>query len=231
MGGIILENVSVKYHNGVVALDDVSFEVENGESVALLGANGAGKSTLLECIVGLTLHTGKIRTSETEVCEENITEVRKVAQLVMQDPNDQLFTSSVYEDVAFGPINFGMENIDQIVEHTLGLVGMEGMEERSPAELSFGQKKRVALASVLAISPEILLLDEPSSGLDGRGKRQLAGYLTQTECTRVIATHDTGFALAATSRAILLDAGKTVADGTTEEIVGCEELLKKHGVC
>ena len=209
---LCVENLTVCYSDGRKAIDNVSFEIEQGDSVALLGANGAGKSTILLSLVGILEGTGKISILDTNLNDENIIEIRKKTQLVFQDPNDQLFMPELYEDVAFGPRNFGVseDKIDDIVKKSLSEVGLEGFEKRSPHNMSLGEKKRASIACILACNPEILLLDEPNAGLDPKSRRQLINLLNSLNKTKIIASHDLDFVKSTCKFGIVLFRGKVL---------------------
>ena len=203
------------YPDGVPALRGVSLDVTRGETVGLVGPNGAGKSTLLLHLNGLLRGEGSVRVGGIEVDGGNLREVRRAVGLVFQDPEDQLFTPTVYDDVAFGPLNLRLpaEEVDARVRAALAVVGMEGFEGRSAHHLSFGEKKRVALATVLSCSPEIIALDEPTSNLDPAAREEFIRALSALPGTKVIATHDLEMVLEVCGRAVVLSAGEVVADG------------------
>jgi len=227
-----IKNLFYSYPDGTKALKGVDLAVENGESVALLGPNGAGKSTLLLHLNGILQGQGEIRIFDLPIVHENIREIRRRVGVVFQDPDDQLFSPTVFDDVAFGPINMGLtrEEVNIRVNKALEDVGMDGYEEKAAYHLSFGQKKRVAAATVLSMEPDILALDEPSSNLDARGRRELLNILCALPVTKVIITHDLLFVYELCERAVIMDDGKIVADGPIDEIMTDVELLEKHGL-
>jgi cobalt/nickel transport system ATP-binding protein len=229
---ISVHNLSVRYPDGRQALEHISFEIERGESVAILGPNGAGKSTLLLALVGVLSGTGEIEIAGIPACSKSLGKVRMAAQLVFQDPNDQLFAPVLKDDIAFGPINFGMpaDEIPGIVSQSLEAVGLKGFEDREPHNMSLGEKKRAAIASAIACRPEILLMDEPSSGLDPRGARLFAELLNSLDCTKLISTHDMNFARAVCSKSIVLSDGTIAAKGVTEDILSNKMLLSSCGL-
>jgi cobalt/nickel transport system ATP-binding protein len=216
------------YPDGTVALRDVSFRIHHGESVAIIGANGAGKSTLLLHLNGyLTATAGSIRIGDHLLQKETLQEIRRTVGMVFQDPDDQLFMPTVFDDVAFGPLNQGLDAaaIEQRVSDALERVGAAELRNKPPYHLSGGEKKRVAIATVLSMLPEILVLDEPTSGLDPRARRQLMGLLRAFHHTRIITSHDLDMVLELCERTIVLHEGTVMADGPTLEIFRNEALL------
>lgn len=221
------------YPDGTDALKGVSFRITHGESVALIGANGAGKSTLLLHLNGyLTPTHGEVRIGETPLVRETAAAVRRAVGMVFQDPDDQLFMPTVFEDVAFGPLNAGLPaaEVEQRVTAALERVGMAHLRDRPPYKLSAGEKRAVAIATVLAMSPDVLVMDEPSSHLDPRGRRRLIELLKSFKHTKIIATHDLELVVELCSRVIVLDGGKVVAEGPTEELLNDEALMLSHGL-
>ncbi|MFP3853068.1 MAG: energy-coupling factor ABC transporter ATP-binding protein [Anaerolineales bacterium] len=227
-----IRNLSYRYPDGRLALDRIDLVIEPGERVALVGPNGAGKSTLLLQLNGTLQPEGSIEVCGIPVAPDRLGEVRAAVGLVFQDPDDQLFTASVYDDVAFGPIYAGMDHkvVQQRVEQALAAVGMEGANRRVPHNLSAGEKKRVAIATVLAMDPEVLALDEPTAGLDPRGRRELMQLLTDLPQTMVVATHDMRLVQEMLPRTVILDEGKIQAAGPTQQIMADKELLERHGL-
>lgn len=221
------------YPDGTEALRGVSCRVEHGEAVALVGANGAGKSTLLVHLNGyLATERGEVRIGDTIVTRETAVLARRAVGMVFQDPDDQLFMPTVAEDVAFGPLNAGLphEQVENRVLSALERVGMGHVRDRPPYRLSAGEKRAVAIATVLAMSPDILVMDEPSSNLDPRARRRLIELLRSFEHTRIIATHDLELVVEVCARVIVLDGGKVVADGPTHEVLSDEALMLAHGL-
>lgn len=227
-----VENLHVAYPDGRVALDRISFAVESGGSLAILGANGAGKTTLLLALVGILRGSGNVLIGGLPLSDANLAEVRRIAQLVFQEPDDQLFCPTVRDDVAFGPINFGMpgDTIDDLVERRLADVGLEGFGKRKPHNLSLGERKRAALAAALACEPGVLLLDEPTAGLDPRGRRELVDLINGLAATKLVATHDIAFAASVCRQAIVLAEGKIVATGDLKSLTGDEIALRGWGL-
>lgn len=215
-------DVHYSYPGGHEALRGVSFLITHGEKVALLGANGAGKSTLLLHTDGLLLpSSGEVNVGDVPVTKKTLPLVRQSVGLVFQNPDDQLFMPTVEEDVAFGLVNMNLprQEIDRRVDEALKAVGMEKLRRRSPMQLSGGQKRRAAIASVLSMEPSILVLDEPTSDLDFDGRRDLIEILKRFHHTCLIATHDLDMALELCPRSLLISDGRIVADGPTEEII------------
>lgn len=216
------------YPDGRVALHGVDLVVNEGERVALLGPNGAGKTTLALHLNGIyEPSSGSVSVGGIPVTPPNLAEVRRRVGLVFQDSNDQLFMPTVGEDVAFGPANLGLDEDDIAtrVGEALAVVGGEDLESRPPHHLSGGEKRRAALATVLAMEPEVLVIDEPSEGLDPAGRRELIETLLTLPVTQLIITHDLPLALELCSRAVIMNAGKVVADGDTAGILGDGDLL------
>jgi len=219
------------YPDGHRALDGVDLHVHHGERLALLGPNGAGKTTLLLHLNGiLRPSAGAVRVAGLEVAEKSLMEVRRRVGLVFQDPDDQLFMPTVGQDVAFGPANFGMEGdeLDARVAEALDAVSMLDSRDRAPHHLSYGERRRVAIATVLAMKPEILVLDEPTSNLDPASRRELIGVLQGLPITQLVVTHDLPFALELCPRALVMDQGRIVATNPTLEILTDEGLMRAH---
>ena len=203
------------------ALRGVDFKIGHGEKVALLGPNGAGKSTLLLHTDGLLLPaSGEVVVCGMPVERKTLADVRRRVGMVFQNPDDQLFMPTVEEDVAFGPLNMGLDagEVEMRISAAMRAVGAEGLRKRSPMQLSGGQKRAVALAAVLAMRPQILVLDEPTANLDGRTRRSLMSVLGRIDSTCIIATHDLAMARALCTRAIVMDEGRVVADGSCAEV-------------
>jgi cobalt/nickel transport system ATP-binding protein len=230
---IEIENLSFSYPDGQRALQDISLAVSAGETVAFIGPNGAGKSTLLLHLNGiLRSGNGAVRVLGLPVEEKHLKEIRRSVGLVFQNPDDQLFSPTVFDDVAFGPISMECpeEEVRQRVKQALEQVGMSGHERRSPHHLSVGEKKRIAIATVLSMSPEMLVIDEPTSNLDPRGRWELIELLRGLPLTKVIATHDLEMVQVLCQRAILLDSGQVVADDLTHRLLSDLPLLASHGL-
>lgn len=228
---IELRAVRHAYPDGHVALDGVDLHIHPGERVALLGPNGAGKTTLVLHLNGiLTPTSGSVAVSGLPVVREHLLDVRRRVGIVFQDPDDQLFMTTVAQDVAFGPRNLGLSpaEVDRRVADALAAVGMSEVADRAPHHLSFGQKRRVAVATVLAMQPEILVLDEPSSNLDPASRRELAEIVDGLDITVLMVTHDLPYALQLCERSIVLSEGRVVADGATREVLSDEALMHAH---
>ncbi|KIE42697.1 MULTISPECIES: energy-coupling factor ABC transporter ATP-binding protein [Geobacter] len=216
------------YPDGTEALRGISFRIHHGESVAVVGANGAGKSTLLLHLNGYLAPTrGDVRVGDTPVVRTTLPEVRRTVGMVFQDPDDQLFMPTVFDDVAFGPLNLGLPpaEVERRVTDALERVGVAHLRDKPPYRLSGGEKRRVAIATVLSMSPDILVLDEPTTGLDPYARRQLMGLLRDFSHTKIITSHDLDMVMDLCERTIVLRGGKVAADGPTREIFGNDELL------
>jgi cobalt/nickel transport system ATP-binding protein len=229
---IEIERLSFAYPDGRQALREVSLSVQPGEKVALVGPNGAGKSTLLLHLNGLLRGAGSVRVMGQDVAEPNLARVRAQVGLIFQDPDDQLFSPTVFEDVAFGPLYAGLpeEEVRRRVAEALAQVGMEEYAERVSHHLSLGEKKRAAIATVLSMQPEILAFDEPTAGLDPRARRRLIWLLQELPQTLLAATHDLRLVAEVFPRTVILDGGQVVADGPTETLLADGQLLKAHGL-
>ncbi|OLF10270.1 cobalt ABC transporter ATP-binding protein [Actinophytocola xinjiangensis] len=228
---LLVERLAYAYPDGHQALYGVDLRVEPGERVAVLGPNGAGKTTLVLHLNGvLTGGTGRIEVAGLPVVKSNLREIRRRVGIVFQDPDDQLFMPTVAQDVAFGPANFGLSGdaLTKRVHEALDAVGMAGHLDRSPPHLSGGQRRRVALATVLACDPEILVLDEPSSNLEPVARRELAEVLLELGRTTLMVTHDLPYALQLCPRSVLIDDGVVVADGPTRDLLADTALLAAH---
>lgn len=221
------------YPDGRQALHGVTMHVNPGEKVALVGPNGAGKSTLMLHFNGiLNGGAGLVRVDGLELVKANLGTIRARVGLVFQNPDDQLFSTSVFEDVAFGPLHMGYREAEvrRRVQHALELVGIPDFAPRMPHHLSVGERKRVAMATVLAMDPSILVLDEPTAGLDPRGRRSLITLLDHLDATMLVSTHDMRLVAELFPRMIVLDGGRVVADGPTDEIMADAQLLEAHGL-
>jgi cobalt/nickel transport system ATP-binding protein len=226
-----VRGLAYAYPDGHQALYGVDLHVHRGERVALLGPNGAGKTTLVLHLNGiLTAGAGSVAVSGLPVAKRNLAEVRRRVGVVFQDPDDQLFMGTVHDDVAFGPANLGVTGValERRVREALDKVGMADFVDRPPHHLSFGQRRRVAVATVLAMEPEILVLDEPSSNLDPASRRELAEILAGLDVTVLMVTHDLPYALQLCSRSVILSDGVIVADGTTYDVLTDHALMAAH---
>ncbi len=223
--------LSFAYPDGTAALHGLDLEIARGERIAVLGPNGAGKSTLMLHLNGvLTAGSGEIHIGGTRLDRGTVREIRRRVGVVFQDPDDQLFMPTVEQDVAFGPANFGVRGaaLTESVRFALEAVGMSDRADRSPARLSLGERRRAALATVLACRPEVLVLDEPAANLDPVARRELADILLTLPTTLVLVTHDLPYARRVCDRAVVLDGGRVVADGAIEDILGDAGLLAAH---
>ncbi|WP_101785562.1 energy-coupling factor ABC transporter ATP-binding protein [Nonomuraea indica] len=226
-----VSRLAYAYPDGTQALFGVDVAIGRGERVALLGPNGAGKTTLVMHLNGiLTPGHGTVTVAGTPVRRDTLKEIRRRVGLVFQDPDDQLFMPTVRDDVAFGPANMGLSGaeLDRAVTSALDRVGMLEAADRPPHHLSFGQRRRVAVATVLAMEPEILVLDEPSSNLDPAARRELAEILRSLDVTVLMVTHDLPYALELCERSLILSGGVIAADGPTRELLADADLLAAH---
>jgi cobalt/nickel transport system ATP-binding protein len=218
------------YPDGTVGLDGVSFHISHGESVALVGENGAGKSTLLLHLNGyLSPSQGHVQIGDALLTSQNLNNVRRTVGMVFQNPDDQLFMPTVFDDVAFGPLNLGLtpEEVERKVTEALQTVGVEHLKRRPPYKLSQGEKRAVSIATVLAMSPDILVMDEPTSSLDPKSRRRLIELLKTFHHSKIIATHDLDMALDLCERTLVIHEGRVVADGPTQKIFQDEALLRE----
>ncbi len=228
---LLVEGLAFAYPDGHQALFGVYLTVAQGDRVAVLGPNGAGKTTLVLHLNGiLTGGRGTVQVAGLPVVKANLQEIRRRVGIVFQDPDDQLFMPSVREDVAFGPANLGIRGpeLDERVAEALAQVGMAEYADRPPHHLSYGQRRRVAVATVLAMRPEILVLDEPSSNLDPASRRELADILLSLPITVLMVTHDLPYALQLCPRSVILDGGVIVADGSTYDLLCDETTMAAH---
>ncbi|GAB4470321.1 MAG: ABC transporter ATP-binding protein [Anaerolineae bacterium] len=230
---IEVEGVSFSYPNGYEALRDITFSIGPNEKVALIGPNGAGKSTLMLHLNGLLrCQHGTIRVGGLPISDENLGQIRAWVGLVFQNADDQLFSPRVFDDVAFGPLHMGLpaDEVRQRSIEALEAVGMAAYADHISHQLSIGQKKRVAIATVLSMGPKILVMDEPTAGLDPRARRSLINLLSEMERTMLIATHDVFMVRELFPRTIVMDEGHIVANGPTSDILADEGLLVAHGL-
>lgn len=227
---INIQNLSFNYPDGRHALDHINLQIKPGEKVALVGPNGAGKSTLLLHLNGVLQGNGQITINDLEISKKNLAYIRSLIGMVFQNPDDQLFSLTVAEDVAFGPTCQGIEKeiIKKKVKEALQAVQLDGFEDRNPYHLSGGEKKRASVATVLSMSPEYLVLDEPTSGLDPRSRRELISLLKSLPQTMIVASHDLTMVNEVAGRVIVLKNGRVVADGTKDEILSDHDFLLEN---
>lgn len=232
---IEVKNLNYTYPDGNIALENVSFKLFDGETLGIVGPNGAGKSTLLLILIGILQpqnRYGWIKVAGKPLVKKNLPWIRKRVGLVFQDPDDQLFMSTVFDDVAFGPINMGLNEVEvrKRVKFALNKIGLRDFENRCPHHLSYGEKKRVALATVLSMHPEILLLDEPTANLDPNARRKIIELVNDFHSVKLISSHDIEMLIETCDKVLLLDKGKLVANGDPEKIFTNEKLLTNHGL-
>ncbi len=226
---IKFENVSFSYGEHTV-LDNVSFEINEGEQVGLIGANGAGKSTIMKAALGLISCGGKIKIDSMPMERENLPAIRKALGYVLQDSDNQMFMPTVLEDMIFGPINYGMSRKDaeKAAEDTLAQLGLEYLKNRHNHKMSGGEKRMAAIATILAMKPKAMLMDEPSTALDPQNRRTLIRTLNRLPMTKIIASHDLDLILDTCDRVLLLSDGRIAADGSVNDILYDKELLENN---
>lgn len=232
---IEIQTLDHRYSDGTVALQQITLSIHANERVALIGTNGSGKSTLLQHLNGVILpQTGQITVGHYPMRSKYLEEIRNFVGLVFQNPDDQIFMPTVWEDLSFGPLNQGLDDrtIHKLCQEAMNAVGLNLQDygHRNPGKLSGGEKKRIAIAGVLAMQPEVLALDEPTAQLDPRSRRQLIQVLAKLPITQLIATHDLDLALELCRRTIVLSQGKLVYDGPTEKVLYHREFLEQHGL-
>ena len=230
---IEVKDITVTYPDGTKAIDAVSFTIRDGENVALVGANGAGKTTLLLSLVGvLPVQSGSIRVDGIELNKSNLNEVRRRVGMVFQNPDDQLFMPMIYDDVAFGPRNFGLseEEVQKRVDSALAELGITHLRNRSSLKLSGGEKRMAAIATVLSMDPTTMIFDEPTAFLDPKARRNLIKVLSALPHSKLLATHDLTFAEEVCPRAILIKKGRIFADGETHVLLRDEKLMDDCGI-
>jgi len=227
---INLKNINYSYPDGMKALKQVNFNIKENETLTIIGPNGAGKTTLLLSICGVIQVDGIIEIFNEKLTKKNVRNLRKNIGFVFQDPDDQLFMPTVYEDVAFGPENLGFmkDDIKILVCDALDHVGLKGFENRESHHLSFGEKKKVSFATILAMDPKIIILDEPTSNLDPYSRREFIKLLKKTKATKIIATHDLEMVLELSDRTVLINKGKIISEGITHEILSNKDLMENN---
>lgn len=223
------KNVSFSYGDHPV-LDNLSFKIDDGEAVGLIGANGAGKSTIMKLVLGLLAGEGEICLDNISVCKKNLAEIRKKIGFVLQDSDNQMFMPTVYEDMIFGPMNYGMsrEEADRRVDEVLASLNLTELKHRSNHKISGGEKRMAAIATILAMQPEVILMDEPSTALDPVNRRTVINTVNSLKQTKLIASHDLDMILDTCDRVILLSRGKIAADGDAEKILSDKALLEAN---
>jgi cobalt/nickel transport system ATP-binding protein len=229
---IEIRDFSYHYSDGTEALKNIDLGIEDGQRVVLIGPNGAGKSTLLLTMAGFIEGDGTVLIEGIKVTKKNIKRIRTLIGSCLDNPEDQLFMPTIFDDVSFGPLNMGLstEAVEKRVEETLKRVGLEGMSEKAPHHLSAGQKRAAAIATILSMAPKIITFDEPDNSLDPRSRDNLLVLLKNLSQTLVIATCSMDFAAAIADRAVLLDGGQIIADGKAKDIMANTELMKAHGL-
>jgi cobalt/nickel transport system ATP-binding protein len=232
---ISIQQLNYAYADGTTALSGIDLSIQATERIALVGANGSGKSTLLLHLNGILLpQTGEVVVGELPIVEKNLKAIRNFVGLVFQNPDDQLFMPTVWEDITFGPMNQGIrgKELSHRAHHAMIAVGLDPAHysSRNPGNLSGGEKKRVAIAGVLAMQPQVMVLDEPSAQLDPRSRRQLITLLSHLPLTQIIATHDLDLAVDLCTRTIVLSQGQVVFDGPTAQVMSDPEFLEQHAL-
>jgi cobalt/nickel transport system ATP-binding protein len=229
---IEIENLSYKYPDGTAALKNITLSVEHGQTLALIGPNGAGKSTLLLAMAGFIKGTGKVLIDGLQINRKNLKKIRTSLGSCLEDPDNQLFMPTLFDDVAFGPLNMGLEaeQVKVRVADALKTVGLADMADKAPHHLSAGQKRAAAIATILSMSPEIITLDEPDGSLDPRNRNNLIKLLADLPQTLIITTSNMNFAAAIADRAVLLNNGRIIADGDAKKIMSDSKLMTEHGL-
>lgn len=227
---IRFEHVFCEYEKGKPILNDVSFVIQDGESVGLIGANGAGKSTLMKVLLGLLPYQGLIAVDELTVCKQNLTEIRKKLGFVLQNSDNQMFMPTVYEDMMFAPLNYGIakEEAEKRVDEVLSRLGLSELKHKHNHKLSGGEKRMAAIATVLAMEPEVLLMDEPTSALDPYNRRIIIHTINSLPGTKIITSHDLDMILDTCQKVILLSGGRIAAQGNAENILTNKKLLEEN---
>ena len=227
---IEFDNVSFSYESNAPVIKDLSFRIEDGESVGLIGANGAGKSTIMKLLLGLVQGEGKILVDDIEVNKENLSKIRKKLGFVLQNSDNQMFMPTVYEDMMFGPLNYmvSREEADKRVNEVLDRLGLQHLKNKYNHKISGGEKRMAAIATVLAMEPEAVLMDEPTSALDPYNRRVVINTIKELSQTKIITSHDLDMIMDTCERVILISGGEIVADGKAEDILSDQELLEAN---
>ena len=229
---IEIDSFSYKYPDGTAALSEITLNIGHGQKVALIGPNGAGKSTLLLAMGGFINGSGKVFIDGLEIKKKNLKKIRSTIGCCLENPDDQLFMPTLFDDIAFGPLNMGLsaEQVKKRVLDALETVGLAEMAYKAPHHLSAGQKRAAAIATILSMKPKIITFDEPDGSLDPRNRKNLIKLLRDLPQTLVIATCNMNFAAALAEKAVLLDKGRIVADGDAEKIMSDSQLMAEHGM-
>lgn len=230
---LAVQHISFGYDNHSAVLNDITFHAEAGESIGLVGANGVGKSTLLKLLVGLHLPTsGSVQLNDWAVEPKNLPQIREKIGYVFQDSDSQLFMSTAYEDIAFAPRNYGLskKEVDARVNHALDAIDIQYLRDKQIYKMSGGEKKLVSIATILSMTPDVILMDEPSIALDPRNRRRLIQLLNSFSQIKIIASHDLDMILDTCERTILLSDGKIVCDGATKDVLTNRQVLEDHGL-
>lgn len=233
MGSAIeIQNLSYEYSDNTIALSNITLAIEHGQKVALIGPNGAGKSTLLLAIAGFTKGKGTVFVDGIKVERKNLKQIRTTLACCLENPDDQLFMPTLFDDVSFGPLNMGLsiEEVKKRTQDALQTVGLTDMANKAPHHLSAGQKRAAAIATLLSMSPKIITFDEPDGNLDPRNRKKLVQLLKNLSQTLIVATCNMAFAATFANRAVLLDKGSIVADGNAKEIMSNSILMSEHGL-
>ena len=227
---IRFEHVSCEYEKGLTVLKDLSFEIQPGDSVGLIGANGAGKSTLMKVLLGLLPYTGQITVDELEVNKQNLKEIRRRLGFVLQNSDNQMFMPTVYEDMMFAPLNYGMsrEAAEASTDAVLAQLGLTNLKHKHNHKISGGEKRMAAIATVLSMEPDVLLMDEPTSALDPYNRRIVINTINALPNTKIITSHDLDMVLDTCKTVILLSGGKIAAQGSAKDILTNKELLEAN---
>lgn len=227
---ICFDNVNFEYEKDVKVLKDISFEIDEGESVGLIGCNGAGKSTLMKVMLGLLPHEGKITVGDVTLSKDTLEEVRKTIGFVLQDSDNQMFMPTVYEDMMFGPLNYGSskEEAEARVDKILEELGIQNLKYKYNHKISGGEKRMAAIATILTMQPKVILMDEPTTALDPENRRMIINTINSLKTTKLIASHDLDMILETCQRVILMHDGKIIKDAPTEEILTDKELLESN---
>jgi len=228
---IVIKDLSFKYPDGSLALDGINLDVKRGDSVGIIGPNGAGKSTLLLHLNGtLISKTGTVAIDNTIINSKHLKTIRKKVGMVFQDPDDQLFMPTVFDDIAFGLLNLGLKETEIKAKITVALTrfGLTGFESKSPQHLSLGEKKKISLAGILVLEPEILVFDEPTANLDPRARREFIEFIRNIPATKIIASHDLDMIKQLTESVVVLKRGRIVTDGKTDDILSRKDILQAN---